>query len=157
MPVPEHPQPIWHYYIDADGTLWHEGGELDDPPTLKLFMKNMAEFPEGGAEKWRVFCQGEECRITAEDVPYVVQDLEIHGDGVLLKFPGGYEEKLDPATLQVGARNVLYCRIRGGAFMARFNRKSYLGLAKHIQYDSLKDVFYLIVDNKRYPINGVTS
>lgn len=152
MPTPQEPDRVWHYFIDSDGHLWHEGAEFDDPGVLNLFMEKMERLPDG---RCHVLCQGEECLITAEDVPYVIQDVEVHANAVLLKFPGGYEERLDPATLFVGPHNVLYAKVRGGAFTARFNRKSYLDLAKHIQYDSHGDHFYLIVDNKRYPIAGV--
>src|SRR5262245_27413675 len=134
MDVNEETERVWHYYIDVDGHLWHEGAEFDDPAVLFLFMKNMAEFSEGGPEKWRVFCQGEDCRIAAEDVPYVVQKVEFRPSAVRLIFPGHYEEDLDPETLFVGAKNVLYCRVRGGAFTARFNRTSYLDLAKQIAF-----------------------
>jgi hypothetical protein len=155
MPQPHEPENrVWHYFIDSDGHLWHEGAEFDDPETLNLFMKKMERLADG---RCHVLCQGEECLITAEDVPYVVQDVEVHAKAVLLKFPGGYEESLDPETLFVGAHNVLYAKVRDGAFTARFNRKSYLDLAKHIQYDSYKDVFYLTVDNRRYPIHGVST
>jgi uncharacterized protein len=155
MPESEDQDRIWHYFIDSDGHLWHEGAEFDDPAVLFLFMKGMAEFPEGGREKWRVFCQGEECRIAAEDVPYVIQKVEIKPAAVRLLFPGGYEEDLDPTTLFVGPRNVLYCRVRGGAFAARFNRTSYLDLAKRIEFDPRRREFFLTVDNKRYSIAGV--
>src|SRR5262245_24567237 len=118
---------VWHYHFDADGHLWHEGAELDDPSILHLFLKSMKPLGDG---RFQAFCQGEECVISAEDVPYVIQDAEFRPKDVLLKFPGGYEETLDPATLFVGRRNVLYCKVRKGAFIARFNRKSYLDLAK---------------------------
>lgn len=146
------PERIWHYYIDAEGHLWHEGTEFDDPEVLKLFMKNMEAMPDG---TYRVFCQGEECRITAEDVPYVVQDLVITPERIDLLFPGGYSEPLDPATLFVGKLNVLYCRVRGGKLTARFNRKSYLELAKRIECNPQKGIYYLTVDNQSYAIKGV--
>jgi len=149
---------IWHYYIDSEGHLWHDGTEFYDPATLKMFMKGMADLPSEeakNAEKWRVFCMGEECRIAAEDVPYVIQKVTVTPKSVRLTFPGGYEEDLDPATLFVGDRNVLYCRIRGGAFTARFNRTSYLNLAERIAFDPKTRGFYLTVDNHQYPIKGV--
>lgn len=159
---PDSEDRVWHYYIDSDGHLWHEGAEFDDPEVLNLFMKKMERLQDDkvvpeGCGQYHVFCQGEECLITAEDVPYVVQDVEVHAREVHLTFPGGYVETLDPSTLFVGPHNVLYAKVRNGEFTARFNRKSYFTLAKHIQYDSHKDVFYLTVDDQRYPIKGVTS
>jgi hypothetical protein len=152
MPGMKEQERVWHYFIDSDGHLWHEGTEFDDPEVLKLFMKNMEAMPDGS---YRVFCQGEECRITAEDVPYVVQDLVFTHERINLIFPGGYSEPLDPATLFVGKLNVLYCRVRGGRLAARFNRKSYLELAKKVKFDPQTKGFYLTVDNQRYSIQGV--
>ncbi|HEX5037986.1 MAG TPA: hypothetical protein VFX30_12575 [bacterium] len=160
MPETQEPERVWHYYIDSDGHLWHDGAEFDDPATLQMFMKGLADLPPEEAkngEKWRVFCMGEDCRIAAEDVPYVIQKVTFAPKSVRLTFPGGYEEDLDPSTLFVGAKNVLYCRIRGGKFTARFNRTSYLDLAEHVAFDSKAKGFYLTVDNRRYPIKGVTE
>src|SRR5579885_3725357 len=153
MAIHEDPERVWHYYIDVDGHLWHEGAEFDDPAVLNLFMKNMTKLPAPqGPERYHVFCQGEECLITAEDVPYVIQDVEFLPHEVRLKFPGNYSETLDPKTLFVGPLNVLYCTVRGGEFTARFNRKSYLDFAKHVVFDAAIKTFYLAVDNKKYPI-----
>lgn len=146
------PERIWHYFIDAEGRLWHEGTEFDDPEVLKLFMKNMEVMPDG---TYRVFCQGEECRITPEDVPYVVRDIVFSPKRIDLVFSGGYSEPLDPLSLFVGKSNVLYCKARGGKFIARFNRKSYLELAKKVQFDSKTRSYYLTVDNHRYSIQGI--
>lgn len=148
----EEPNRVWHYYIDSEGRLWHEGTEFDDPDVLNLFMKKMEMLPDG---RCHVFCQGEECLITAEDVPYVVQDVALSPREIRLLFPGNYSEALDPSTLWVGDRNVLYCRVRDKKFKARFNRKSYLDLAKHVEFDPQKKLFFLTVDNKRHPIKGV--
>jgi len=148
----------WHYFIDAEGHLSHEGSELDDPALLKFFMEKMERLPDG---RFHVLCQGEDCYITAEDVPYVVQDVAVEKEGIRLRFPGGYEEALDPATLKVGQGNVLYCTIRKGAgappgaFRARFNRKSYLELARHVRYDPKKKSYFITLAKTDYPIEGV--
>ena len=147
------PERVWHYFIDSEGHLWHDDEEFDDPQLLNLFMKNMELLPGG---KFRVFCQGEECRITPEDVPYVVKDVAISPKKIGLTFPGDYREVLDPSTLFVGRGNVLYCKVRGGKFTARFNRKSYLDLAKKVKFDSRKKTYYLTVDRHDYSIKGVT-
>ena len=142
---------VWYYYLDLEGYLWHDGIAFDDPQFLNFFMKNMERLPDG---QFRVFCQGEECRIVPEDVPYVIRDVEILPNTIGLTFPGDYRETLDPKTLSVGKLNVLYCRVRNGQFEARFNRKSYWEIAKHIRFDPKKKIFFLKVDNQRYPIKN---
>lgn len=146
-------QRIYHYKIDSEGRLWIEGTELTDPATLKFFMRQMERLPEGG---FRVLCMGETNLVEAEDVPYVVQNLKISKGGVQLIFPGNYREELDPETLRVGKDNVLYCKVRGGEFNARFNRKPYLELTRLIERDA-KRHYYLKLGKKRYPIQGVVG
>ena len=41
-------------------------------------------------------------------------------------------EPLDPASLRVGAENVLYCRVKGG-HEARFLRPAYYELMRHAE------------------------
>ncbi len=143
---------IWHYKMDCEGNLWHEGTLFDDPPVLKFFMRKMEKLPDG---RFKVICQGETCFIEPEDVPYVVQDIRLVGDQVELIFPGDYRERLDPNTLWVGKENVLYCKTRGGEFEARFNRKPYLELAKKVDFDSQNHQYVLQLGQKAYPIQGV--
>ncbi len=142
----------WHYYLDAEGTLWHEGAELEDPGLLKFFMEKMTRLPDGS---FQVICQGELCLITAEDVPYVIQSIQIEPQTIHLIFPGGYEEELNPTTLVVGKENVLYCQVRNGDFKARFNRKSYLELAKLVEFDAEKNQYYLVLAGNQYIVCGV--
>ncbi len=142
----------WHYYLDAEGVLWHEGAELDDPWLLKFFMERMTKLSDG---RFQVICQGELCLITVEDVPYVVQSIKIEPQTIHLIFPGGYEEELNLTTLVVGKENVLYCQVRNGEFKARFNRKSYLEIAKLVELDTDKNQYYLVLAGKRYLIGGI--
>ncbi len=142
----------WHYELDKEGVLWHEGTELEDPSLLKFFMEKIEQLPDG---RFHVLCQGEDCFITAEDVPYVVQNVNITPTQVELVFPGDYREKLDPSTLYVGKENVLYSLVRNQKFTARFNRKSYLELAKHIQFDKKQKNYTLVLNGKKFPVHGV--
>lgn len=152
MSRPQEPERTWHYWIDAEGQLWHEGSDLEDPGLLNFFMRKMETLPDG---RFHVLCQGEDCFITAEDVPYVIQNIQVSPDQIEVIFPGAYREKLDPSTLRVGTGNVLYCRVREGKFRARFNRKSYLELAKQVQFDAKKNTYSLTIGQKTYPIEGV--
>ncbi len=150
------PARIYYYTVDDEGVLWHRGSELEDPKILRLFMSDLETLPRPDREyQWRVSCMGEECRVSAEDVPYVVQQWERKNQGIQLVFPGDYREMLDPTTLFVGKGNVLYCKVRGGKFTARFKRQPYLDLSKLIQFDPKKKIYYLTLGEKSYPIKGV--
>ena len=117
-------------------------------------MKNMEALADGS---FRVLCKGEECRITAEDVPYVVRKIERQTDRIRLVFAGGYREELDPTTLFVGGGNVLYCKVRGGKFTARFNRTSYLDLTKMVRFDARTKSYDIKIGGQKYPIRGVKN
>jgi len=151
---PKPPERAWHYWIDADGRFWHEGTELDDPELLKFFMEKMQKLPDG---RYHVLCQGEDCYFTTEDVPHVIQAVHIAPARIELIFPGGYSEPLDPETLRVGKDNVLYCQIRKGALTARFNRKSYLELAKNVLFEPQSKSYLLPLAGKTFPIRGVKN
>jgi len=141
----------YHYKIDRDGRLWIEGTELTDPQVLKLFMKRLEKLPDG---KFRVLCMGENNLIEAEDVPYVVQNLDVGKDRIELVFPGNYREELNPRTLRVGKDNVLYCKVRQGEFDARFNRKPYMELTRLVERKPNR-TYYLNLGDNQYIIKGV--
>jgi len=141
---------VYHYLIDEEGGLWIEGTQLTDPKVLKFFMRTMEPGPGGN---FLVNCLGEKNIIRAQDVPYVVQGLDWNEAGIELIFPGGYREVLDPDTLFVGEKNVMYCKVRGGKFTARFQRKPYLELARHIE-GKLGQGFFLKYRGQKYAIGG---
>jgi uncharacterized protein len=60
-------------------------------------------------------------------------------------------ELLDPAGLEVGPDNVLYCRVKGGAFRARFLRTAYYHLSNSFFTDE-GETFSLVDRGRRYPI-----
>ncbi|MFO1462968.1 MAG: hypothetical protein U1F66_04265 [bacterium] len=148
------PMREWHYHIDAEGNLWHDGSVFEDPHTLNFFMRKLEKLPDG---RYHALCQGEECYFEPEDTLYVVRDVELHPDHVDLTFQGGYRERLDPHTLHVGKNNVFYCCAREGRFEARFNRKPYLELARWIDYDPREHRFFLKLAGEKFPIQGVSA
>src|SRR5438045_6124428 len=145
---------IYHYYMDKEGRIWHEGTEMNDPRFALLIQKNLQSTPEGLLAK----CQGEKCFFQVEDVPYVVQDVALVKDEegsleqVDLIFPGGYMERLNPSTLFVSKENVLYCSVREGAFNARFSRNSYFRLIPFLVEDPEQHTYHLKMGGKRFAI-----
>jgi hypothetical protein len=144
----------YHYFLDKEGHFWHEGTEVTDPRFALTIHRSLKRTQDG---KLVAKCQGENCFIEAEDVPYVVQDVAFHKDAgrlrqVDLLFSGGYMEILDPSTLRVSHDNVLYCLVRSGEFAARFTRKSFFKLAPFIGEDSENHRYYLEMKEKRFSI-----
>lgn len=152
MSAPKKPLRSWHYYIDAEGIVWHDGTELDDPELLHFFMEKLHREKDGSLQ---LICQGELCTFECEDVPYVVQSFDEIKEGLLLHFPGKYEELLKPESLRVGKENVLYCKVKKGEFDARFSRKAYWELAKRISQNEEKK-YILHLQGRDYPIQGIS-
>ena len=124
----------YQYHVDADGRVFHDGSEIVDPATLRFFLLGMRREADG---RWLVPCQGEQNWFGAEDTPFVVQRLRLVVEGgrlrrVGLVLAGDLQEPLDPATLEA-AGGRLYCRVRRGAFRARFGRVAMQQLAPHLE------------------------
>ena len=46
----------YHYRVDGEGRIYHEGTEIVDPATLRFFLLALTRTPEG---RWLAVCQGE--------------------------------------------------------------------------------------------------
>jgi len=124
------PEREYRYVVDREGRVFHDGTEIVDPLVLRFFLRAMTRTAE---DRYLVLCQGERNWFEPHDTPFVVQRLRLTLDegglrDVELCFCGDYREPLDPATLETEA-DLLYCRVRGGAFRARFGRVAMQQLA----------------------------
>ncbi len=120
----------YRYVVDRNGRIFHDGTEVIDPAVLRFFLSAMQQTPEG---QYLVLCQGERNWLEAADTPYVVQRLRCDtAQGQLvsaeLYFAGDYHEPLAPESLEADG-GYLYCRVRRGAFRARFGRTALQHLA----------------------------
>jgi len=113
----------YRYLVDREGHIFHDGTEIVDPATPRFFLLALQRTPEG---QWLALCQGERNWFETRDTPFVVQRLSLEViDGRLgaveLRLAGDYRERLEPATLEHDGMG-LFCRVRKGAFRARFGR-----------------------------------
>jgi hypothetical protein len=141
----------YRYQVDAEGRIYHDGSEILDGPTLRFFLRAMSRAPEGA---WLVVCQGERNWFEADETPFVVQRVRpVLRDGALegleLVLVGEHRESLDPTTLEE-RQGRLYCRVRRGAFVARFGRVALHQLAPFLRDDGGRPV--LVLGDMRHPI-----
>ena len=141
----------YRYRVDAEGRVFHDGSEVVDPLTLRFFLRAMTHTPEG---RWLVVCQGEWNWFESEGTPFVVQRVrpalrEGGLDGIEIVLAGDHREPLDPATLE-SENGRLYCRVRRGAFPARFGRLALQQLGPHLQDAGGQPT--LVLGGRRYPI-----
>ena len=146
----------YRYQVDRDGRVFHDGTEIVDPAVLRFFLRAMTRTEAGAC---LVLCQGERNWFEAADTPFVIQRLGLSvTDGRLhaveLRLAGDYREPLDPATLEHdGGR--LCCRVRKGAFRARFGRIALQQLAPWIVEEAGRPALEL--GGLRYPLSGARA
>jgi hypothetical protein len=144
----------YHYRVDGEGRVFHDGSEIVDAPVLRFFLRAMRRAPDG---RWLVVCQGEQNWFAADPTPFVVQRLHLDvREGRLaaveLCFAGDYREPLDPAGLAIDG-NRLVCPVRGGAFRARFGRLATQQLAPFLVEDGGGPA--LLLADRRQPVPAV--
>jgi uncharacterized protein len=137
-----------------DGNWYSDEERIDNPRIALLFSRSIRRNPDG-----TYFLQvgDERASITVEDTPYVVKSVE--GDapsGFQLVLNDEEREPLDGGSLEVGSDNVLYCRVKNGAFKARFLRTAYYHLSDCLEADDSGE-FVFNVAGKRYPVRRAAS
>jgi hypothetical protein len=141
----------YHYVVDRDGRIFHDGTEVVDPLVLRFFLRAMQTTPDG---RHLVVCQKEYNWFEVHDTPFVVQRLRLTFDAERLKavelcFAGDYREFLAPESVE-SEDGHLFCRIRGGACRARFGRVALQQIAPFLIEDA--DGPALLLDGRRRPI-----
>ena len=120
--------------IDADGTWYHEGGEIERPALVRLFASVLKR--EG--ERYFLVTPVEKYGIEVEDVPFIAIDVDVSGEGkdAVLTFTtnlgdtveAGPDDPIrvdeDPETGEPSP----YVHVRRG-LEARIDRKSFYRLA----------------------------
>jgi len=139
-------------FIDKEGRWHHKGAEMIHREFIRLFYQNMELDKEG---RYIITWNNARCYVDVEDTAFVVRgvsfkpEAEERPPSFQLSLSDDTEEPLAPETLRVGKDHVLYCRVKSGAFPARFNRAAYYQLAEFIQEDS-RGFFLALIDRKHY-------
>src|ERR1700691_2923979 len=92
-----------------DGNWYSDDERIDNQRIALLFSKSVHRDRHGN---YYLQVAEERAPITVEDTPYVVKKVE--GDaqsGFNIVLNDDEREELGPETLEVGADNVLYCRV----------------------------------------------
>jgi hypothetical protein len=143
----------YRYEVDRDGRIFHDGTEIVDPAVLRFFLRAMTRTEDG---RCLVLCQGERNWFDAPDTPFVIHRLRLTVEagrllGVELVLPGDYREPLDPRGLET-ERDLLFCRVRGGAFRARFGRVAVQQLAPFLA--DTGEGSALLLGGARHPVKS---
>ena len=132
-----------------DGNWYTDEERIDNPRIALLFSRSIRRNADGS---YILQVGDERASITVEDTPYVVKALEGDAaDGFTLVLNDEEREPLDPASLEVGPDHVLYCRVKNGAFKARFLRSAYYHLSDCLGMDDDGGFFFKLA-GRRYPV-----
>ena len=117
--------------LDRDGRFFHDGGLVEDGPLARALHRWIARHPEDGrliltnGYDWTYF--------RAEGAPYAVAALRVDetraAPTATCVLDDETEEPLDPRTLSLAPDGVVYARVKGGDFDARFTRHAQTQLA----------------------------
>ena len=136
-----------------DGNWYNDEERIENARIALLFSQSIRQNPDGS-----YFLQVAEERapIIVEDTPYVVKSLADDGaGGFTMILNDDTREPLDPASLEVGANNVLYARVKGG-HRARFLRPAYYHLSGNFEADA-SGRFFIQLGGKRYPLKTASN
>ncbi|MGC8718801.1 MAG: hypothetical protein ACP5TY_02175 [Thermodesulforhabdaceae bacterium] len=144
--------------VDEEGNWTYQGNPIIREDIIRLFYEHLRFIPENG---YVIEWEGAFHPVSVADTPFVVTrvDADENEQGVqslwitLKHFPE--RELLDPSTLFIGKNNVLYCKIHGGDFIARFSRPAYYQIAQMIEEEN--GAFVIKVGGKTYEIREKPS
>ena len=139
----------YHYRVDRDGRIFHDGTEIVDGITLRFFLRALTKTPDG---RWLVTCQGEENWFESDVTPFVVQRLSANGAGIDIHLAGDVSERLDPETLSTDGRDV-FCRVGRARYPARFGRVALQQLTPYLSGEDGEA--RLVLSERAWPIRRV--
>ena len=142
--------PACHIRIDKEGNWYYQGLPIIQREIYLHLNKCLRKDPSG---KYVLLMDGEKCYLEVEDTPYVIQGVSLDPDhqpapALFVRLNDETEEELQVNTVRVGKDNVLYCKVKGAHYDARFLRASYYQLAEFLRQDGEK--YYLLVGDKKF-------
>ena len=103
--------------VDVNGDWYDDEVQVTHQGILANLRGNLRSDAEGYFIQTRV-----RIPVTVEDVPWVVVRVERRGEALHAFLNDGTDERIDPATLRIGAGDVPYCTVKEGRFDARLSR-----------------------------------
>jgi uncharacterized protein len=133
--------------IDREGDWYDEGVQVTHPGILANLRSNLKKDADGFFIQARV-----RIPVRVDDVAWVVSRIERRGEALHATVNDGTEERIDPATVRLGADDVPYCTVKEGAFEARFSRAATFQLLALADYDEASGRGALRLGGREYPL-----
>src|SRR5256886_12812244 len=127
------PPPEWkvpRLRIDVNGDWFDDDVEFTDPGVLANLRANLRRDGQGYFIQTRV-----RIPVDVADAPLVVVRFERSDGGFVAFLNDGTQERVEPAALRIGPRDIPYSAVRNGTFDARFSRAAAYQLRGMAAYD----------------------
>ncbi|HUP35932.1 MAG TPA: DUF2946 family protein [Candidatus Limnocylindria bacterium] len=137
--------------IDRDGVWFHDDAEVTHPGIIANLRENLRVDERGH------YLQIGPARVPVEveDAPYVVERVEVQGEGLAATLNDLTREPVALDTLRVDERGIPRCRVKEGRFAARLSRAATHQLLHHAQLDEGTGRSSLVLGGRRVPVPGL--
>ena len=147
--------PPCHIRIDKEGNWYYQDLPIINKKIYLYLNQCLSQEPSG---RYILSTNGEKCYLEVEDTPFVIQEVYVSSDtsptpSLVVKLNDGTEEPLQADTVRVGQENIVYCRVKEGAYEARLLRNAYYQLAEFLQQDGQD--YYLVIEDTKIPLKNL--
>lgn len=112
---------------DARGRWWNGADAITHPLLTRAFDAWIERADDGR------YCLKNDVNwayVAIEGAPFFVRACRLGPAGAELELSDGTRERLDPSTLLEDAEGALYCRVKGGRFLARLDAHAAMQLGE---------------------------
>ena len=137
--------------IDRDGVWFHDDAEVTHAGIVANLRANLQ------VDELGHFLRVGPARVSVEveDAPFVVDRVEVAGEGLTATLNDLTREPVALHTLRVDERGIPRCRVKDGRFDARLSRAAAYQLLQHVQPDEDRGRPTLVLGGRRYPVPGL--
>jgi hypothetical protein len=137
--------------IDREGTWFHDGEEVTHPGMLATLWSDLHRDEQGHCLQVGIV----RVPVEVEDTPFVVVRAVRDEDRLTLVLNDLSRDTLAPETLRFAENGTPYCRVRGGAFAARWSRAATYQLLQHVESDESGESGTLVLGDRRHALPGL--
>lgn len=137
--------------IDREGIWFHDDAEVTHEGILASLRASLRVDERGH------YLQIGPVRVPVEvaDAPFVVERVEVDGEGLAATLNDLTREPVALDTLRVDERGIPRCRVKGNRFDARLSRAAAYQLLQHVQTPMGGGPPVLVLGHHRHPVPGL--
>lgn len=136
--------------LDEQGRFWHDGALVEHAGMARAFASWIQRHPDDGrfilsnGFDWTYF--------SVRDVPYFVKGVRSVDGAPVAELSDGSEELLAAGTLETDAAGAAYCRVKSGAFEAKFTPAAQIALGPWLA-EAASGAVELVVRGRRFAVS----